>query len=159
MVRPIALTLCCAVCLLAQNKYTGPRPTKADVPYLLHASNLISTEVGEAKEESRKDELANVMRGASSPARTPLAEPIFLLLSDKIAPEKLELYKTTVKNGNREVTIPSNPKKRREMRPIKLSFTKLETGLYRLEVNEELENGEYCLSPSGSMQVFCFQVY
>jgi len=32
-------------------------------------------------------------------------------------------------------------------------------GLYRLEVNESLENGEYGLTPEGANQVFCFQVY
>jgi len=28
-----------------------------------------------------------------------------------------------------------------------------------VEANEMLENGEYSLTPSGSNQVFCFQVY
>ena len=36
-------------------KYTGPRPPKADVPYLLHADNLIETEIGKAKSDERKD--------------------------------------------------------------------------------------------------------
>jgi hypothetical protein len=31
--------------------------------------------------------------------------------------------------------------------------------LYRLEVEESLEPGEYALSAEGSNQVFCFQVY
>jgi hypothetical protein len=31
--------------------------------------------------------------------------------------------------------------------------------LYKLEVEDELENGEYSLSPAGSNQAFCFQVY
>jgi hypothetical protein len=35
----------------------------------------------------------------------------------------------------------------------------LEGKLYRVEANETLENGEYALSPDGSDQVFCFQVY
>jgi hypothetical protein len=35
----------------------------------------------------------------------------------------------------------------------------LEPGLYRVEVNEPLEDGEYCLSPEGSNDVFCFSEY
>ena len=42
--------------------------------------------------------------------------------------------------------------------PIEV-LTKLDDALYRVEVNEVLENGEYSLSPRGSNQVFCFQVY
>ena len=39
-------------------KYTGPRPPKADLPYLKHAENLIPTEVSEAKEEKgKKDDI------------------------------------------------------------------------------------------------------
>jgi hypothetical protein len=29
----------------------------------------------------------------------------------------------------------------------------------KVEVNEPLENGEYCLSPEGSNAVFCFSEY
>ncbi|MBL8295615.1 MAG: hypothetical protein JNN08_27465 [Bryobacterales bacterium] len=148
--------------LLGQNqkKYSGPRPEKADMPYLLHASNLVATEVGEASEEKRKDEVANIVKGAASTARTPLAEPIFLLRSEKLSPDKVELYAMSVKNGNREVVIPTNPKKAKNApKPLRLSMTRLEEGLYRLEANQWLDNGEYCLSPSGTQQVFCFQVY
>ena len=42
---------------------------------------------------------------------------------------------------------------------IIISVSKLESGLYRLEATEALENGSYCLSPSGSQDVFCFDVY
>ena len=31
--------------------------------------------------------------------------------------------------------------------------------LYRIDVNETLENGQYCLSPSGDNRVFCFEVF
>ncbi|MCC6590263.1 MAG: hypothetical protein IT168_26455 [Bryobacterales bacterium] len=140
-------------------KYKGPRPPKADVVYLVHASNLVPTEVSEATEEKRKDDTANIVKGASSPAKTPLAEPIFILESEKLNPDKLELYAMTVKNGNREVAVPNNPKKAKNMKPLRLSMTKLEQNLYRIEANQWLDNGEYCLSPSGSQQVFCFQVY
>ena len=158
--RFLLVTLALTSLALAQKKYTGPRPPKPDLPYLLHASNLVETETGEAREEKRKDEVANVMRGASSPARTPLAEPIFILQTEKLQAERIELYKVAVKNGNREVVIPSAGKRRRDgPRPLRLSVSRLEGSLYRIEANQWLDNGEYCLSPSGSQQVFCFQVY
>jgi len=141
-------------------KYTGPRPPKADIPYLVHASELVSTEVGEAKEDTRKDEMAATVSGAASPVRTPMAEPIFLIATEKLNAEKIELYRMNVKGSAREVVIPTNPKKiKPEMRPVRLSYNRLEPGLYKIEAGQILENGEYCLSPSGSSQVFCFQVY
>ena len=142
-------------------KYTGPKPPKADLPYLLHASTLVPTETNTASEETRKDDTANVVKGSSSPARTPLAEPIFLLSSEKLIPEKLELYRVALsKTGNREVAFPKNAKKMKDgPKPIRLSIAKLESNLYRLEATEALENGSYCLSPSGSQDVFCFDVY
>ena len=147
--------------LQAWQKYTGPRPPKPDIPYLLHASTLLETERTEAKEEQRKDENAAVIDGAASPVKTPIPEPIFLFLSDKIAPEKLEMYKLDVtKSGNREVTFPAAGKKRKDgARPVHLSTSKLDGALYRIEASEVLDQGEYCLSPSGTNQVFCFQVF
>ncbi len=157
------LALAATGLILAQapKKYTGPKPPKPDMPYLLHASNLVPLEKGSAAEESRKDETANVVKGAASTARTPLAEPIFLLASEKLVPEKLELYRVTVsKSGNREVTVPKNPKKMKDAaKPIRLSVAKLDGGLFRLEATEALEIGSYCLSPSGSQDVYCFDVY
>lgn len=157
------LALAATGLILAQapKKYTGPKPPKPDMPYLLHASNLVPLEKGSAAEESRKDETANVVKGAASTARTPLAEPIFLLASEKLVPEKLELYRVTVsKSGNREVTVPKNSKKMKDAaKPIRLSVAKLESGLFRLEATEALEIGSYCLSPSGSQDVYCFDVY
>lgn len=146
-----------AAAALAQ-KYDGPKPPKSDVPYLLHASNLIETEVSEAKEETKKDERIYAVFGPSSPARTPLAEPIFLFESDKIRAEKLNLYRMNVKNGRREIVF--NERKRKDNpRPVILSISRLSGNLYRVEVNEGIDNGEYCLSPDGTNDVFCFQVY
>ena len=134
--------------------YTGPRPPKPDTPYLVHADNLIPTEAGEAKQE-KGDTYA--VAGAASSARTPLAEPIFLLQADKVSAESLELYRLEVKNGRREITL--SGKRRGGSRPLHLQVTKLERNLYRIEAAETLENGEYSLSPSGSNRVFCFEVY
>jgi hypothetical protein len=137
--------------------YTGPRPPKADVLYLVHASNLVSTEVTEASQEGKKDESTFSVAGAASSARTPLAEPIFLLRSEKIRPDALELYRFEVKNGRRQLTL--SRKRSDKSGPFHLSITKLDKDLYRVEADEALENGEYSLSPSGSNAVFCFQVY
>lgn len=139
-------------------KYTGPRPPKPDVLYLVHADTLISTEVSEAKQESKKNDVTNAVPGTSSPARTPLAEPIFIIESDKITPQSLELYKMEVKNGRREVTM-AVKRTRGGPKPLRLSVTRLDKGLWRVEVDQEIENGQYAISPNGSNTVFCFEVY
>ena len=133
--------------------YTGPIPPMTDMIYLVHADNLIPTEAGEAKQD--KGDTYSIS-GVASSARTPLAEPIFLLKSDKLSPESLELYRMDIKGGRRETTV-SN--RRRGARPLHLQVTRLERGLYRIEASETLENGEYALTPAGSNRVFCFEVY
>jgi hypothetical protein len=140
-------------------KYSGPRPPKPDIPYLLHADNLVQTEVTDAKEESKKNETVYTVPGVSSPARTPLAEPIFLLETKTISPERLGLFRLEVKSGRREVTI--SKRGRKSGRPLRLAVTRLDENLYRIEVDENLglENGQYALTPEGSNQVFCFEVY
>jgi len=96
--------------------------------------------------------------GTSSTARTPLSEPIFIIETDKLQPEGLELYKLDVKNGRREVTL-SQKKRRGGPKPLRLTVTRLERGLYKVEAAETLENGQYGISPTGSSRVFCFEVY
>ncbi|HLH19777.1 MAG TPA: hypothetical protein VKX45_21315 [Bryobacteraceae bacterium] len=136
-------------------KYDGPRPPKPDLPYLKHASNLLPTEAAEAKEQKEKSDTLYVVEGAGSPVRTPLASPIFLFVSSKIVPEKLGLYRLDVKGGHREILF--GPKK--QPRPILIEVKHLDGNLYRLEVSDSLEPGEYSLSPEGSNQVFCFAVF
>jgi len=136
-------------------KYTGPRPPKADLPYLKHADNLVPTEAAEAKEEKKKDDILYVVEGANSSAKTPLASPIFLLQAAKLAPERLQLFKLDSKSDRREILFsPKHPPK-----AIRVEVTRLGSDLYRIEVNESLDPGEYSLSPEGSNQVFCFQVF
>lgn len=140
------------------DKYDGPRPAKADIPYLKHAGKLLPLETGEMKEEqTKKDESTMVMSGANSPTRTPLAEPIFLFQSERMDPLRLELYKVETRNGRREIRFkkkgPNGP------RPYKIMINPLVGKLFRIDVNETLDNGQYCFSPSGDNRVYCFEVY
>jgi hypothetical protein len=151
-----------AAAMAAQSKYSGPRPPKPDVPYIVHAGTLVETEVTEAKEEERRDLKTYLLPTPSSPVRTPVPEPIFLLQSEKLSPDKLQLYKLEVKSGRREISFPTNPRRQKDApQPIRLMVTRLEPGLFRLEVNHGmgLENGQYCMSPEGENRVFCFEEY
>ena len=139
-------------------KYTGAWPPKPDVPYLVHVDNLIETEAAEAKNEARGNQRTAWVAGVASPVRTPLAEPIFLIDVQKLVPEKIELYRFDGKRERREVSLQLKSGKGAS-RALRLTVTRVEGKLYRLEANEALENGEYSLSPDGSDQVFCFQVY
>jgi hypothetical protein len=138
-------------------KYDGPRPPKKDVIYLVHADNLVPTETDEAKEEGKKGDPVYTVPGASSPARTPMAEPIFILDSDSIRPDSVELYRMDVKSGHREVKVSGGSK--RNPKALRLQVTKLDRGLFKLEASETLDPGQYALSPTGGNHVFCFEVY
>src|ERR1035438_252482 len=155
-IRCLALCLAAAFAAAAQD-YSGPQPSQTDLPYLKHAENLVPAEVLEAKEEKgKKDDVTYVIAGAASSARTPLASPIFLLRTDKLVADKLSLYKLEARNGRREITF--SPKK--QPKTIRIELTRLNTNkLYRLEVEESLEPGEYAFSAEGSNQVYCFQVF
>ena len=157
-IRFFLLLLAASYVVSGADKYTGPRPPKPDVPYLLHADHLVPTEVSQAREENRKSETVYLISGASSSAHTPLAEPILIMEAQQISPERMELYKLDVRNGNREVSI-SQKRRKGSSRPIHVLVTPLAGKLYRIEADEPLENGEYALSPDGSNQVFCFEIY
>jgi hypothetical protein len=156
MLRRLVLVVICSGTLFGQ-KYNGPRPEKADLPYLVHADNLTPTEAGEAKDENRKGDHIAMVPGATSSAATPLASPIFIIRVDKMNPDQLEIYKLEAKNGNREVLL--SHKGKTAARPVISTVTKVGDDLYKLEVNQELSNGEYSISPQGSNVVFCFRVY
>jgi hypothetical protein len=143
--------------LLAQD-YTGPTPPKADVPYLLHASTLIETQVSEAQKETKKNSTLYWVDGAESTAKTPLAEPIFIIRIEKLNPDKIELYHFEVNKGRRELELKDRPGKN-DAHPLHVAVTKLGKDLYKIEASEQLENGEYSLSPDTSNNVFSFQVY
>ena len=131
------MLMCGAAAAFAQ-KYDGPRPAKADIPYIKHADSLLATEVGEASEEHRKDDIVYVVSGAASTVKTPLASPILLFQSDKINPDKLQLFKLETKNGRREILF--SHKKKQATMPIRTDVTKLSAdGLYRIEVVSSLD--------------------
>jgi hypothetical protein len=157
MYHLLALVLLAATASFAQ-EYNGPPPEQSDYPYLLHAENLIPTEKTMARQEDRKKDTAYVVSGTSSPARTPLAEPIFIIQSDQIQPQDIQLYDMDVEKGNRETVFPKKPGKKTP-RPRYLTFRQIEGGMYWIEVNEWLDNGQYCLTPRGANDVFCFEVY
>jgi len=135
-------------------KYDGPRPPQPDLPYLKHATNLIPTEASEAKEQKKKDETLYTIEGANSPVKTPLAEPILLFRADKIVVDSLQLFKLESKGGRREILMT-----RKSGQPIRMEVTRLDKDLYKLEVDESLEPGEYSISPNNSNKVFCFAVF
>lgn len=152
------LTFGVALGCFAADRYTGPRPPKTDIPYLMHADNLIEPESAVATSEQRKDATVAILNGATSSVKTPLAEPVFIIKTEKFQPDKFEAYKLEVKNGKREVVI-SHKKSRNVQRPVYLAVTRLDDRLYRIEVDEPLENGEYTLSPEGSDATFSFSIY
>lgn len=111
-----------------------------------------------AAQESHKDSSVAVINGASSPVRTPLSEPIFIIRTDRLQADRIECYKLESKNGKREVVI-GQKKGRGVSHPIYLAVTRLDDRLYKIEVDEPLENGEYSLTPQGSDQTFSFAIY
>jgi hypothetical protein len=164
---PKAAAVCACLLLLSSlaagqaarnpKKWTGPRPEKPDVPFLLHVDKLIETESGMATEGKSKDGSLYTVPGAGSPVKTPMAEPIFLFQAGKINPERLALFRMEVKGGQRSLLLPEPGKRKKDSaRPVFMLVTALDRGLFKIEVNEYLPDGEYCLSPDGSNQVFCF---
>lgn len=153
--RLILLSLAVAVCATAQ-KYDGPKPPKPDLPYLKHADNLIPTESVMAKEEKKKDDTTYIVDGAASSAKTPLAAPTFLMQAGSLTPSRLQLFKLEVKGGHRQLYFPA----KKPPQAIRIVVTRLSSeGIWKIEVDESLEPGEYSLSPEGTNQAFCFQVF
>jgi hypothetical protein len=156
--RRLIPALLLAMAAFAQQKYTGPRPPKPDLPYLVHADNLVPTEAGEAKEQKgKKEEITYIVGGANSSAKTPLASPIFLVETQQLAADKLQLYKLESKNGQRQIMF--SKKKKATAQPILIETKPIGPSLYRIEVEQTLAPGEYAITPDGTNQVFCFAVF
>jgi len=154
----VVIPLLLSAGLLAED-YKGPRPPKPDLPYLLHASELVATEPANASQENQKKSANYTIAGANSSAKTPLAEPIFILEAKQLDPATLELWRFDVKNGVRTLALSSGRHGKSSSGPFHLAVTKIGDRLFRIEVQDMLENGEYSLSPTGSNIAFCFQVY
>lgn len=162
--RRTLLALCClavavAVTATAQKKYTGPRPAKPDVPFLLIIDKLIEVESAMAQESSAKNSTTYTVSGESSNVRSPVPEPVFLFQAEKLNPERLSLFRMNPAGGKRSLTIPTGKKPKNAPVPVYFLTTPLDGGLFRIEVNEYIPPGEYCFSPDGSNQVFCFTTY
>jgi hypothetical protein len=87
-----------------------------------------------------------------------MSEPIFLFRTERLNPDKLSLYRMTVEGGQRVLSFPNKPGKD-SPKAVYMMLTPLDRGLFKLEVNEFIDDGEYCLSPEGSNAVFCFTTY
>ena len=155
MIRWILPLVTLAASAAQTPKYTGPVPPQSDFPYLKHADNLVETEAVEFKEEKTKDDVLYSAPGESSPAKTPLALPVFLIKADKLNPERLQMYRLDSKDGHREITL-SGEKKAGVIHVLVRRLTA--DGLYRLDVTDDLDSGQYVLSLSGTDQGFCFTI-
>ncbi len=149
----LLLSIMVAACAATAQKYDWPKPPKPDLPYLKHASTLLPTEAVATKTQKKRDETLYTVDGANSPARTPLAAPIFLFDSGKINPANLLLFQLESKNGHREFVVRSTEE------PIRIEVAPLGGTLYKIEPYNGLDPGEYALLASDSNQVFCFAVF
>jgi len=136
---------------------SGPKPEKKDVPYLVHTNSLVETEIIKPGAAEAAAGTVYSVPGESSPARTPLALPVFLLDASGIQPQTPRLIRLTSKAGHREAIVLKKPDPNDAQ--ILLTVTNLGAGLYRFEVVNEIENGEYALIAPGSPLLFCFTVF
>ncbi len=159
------LTLCTVVVALTlagqqsagTNKLGVPNPSKPDVPYLIHGSDIQELEVLMAQRDETKNQTIYWLPGTSASTRTPLAGPEFLMDSQDIHPRDLELYRFEVSKGRRELLYRN--KKKVVAQPFFLHLEAVQDRVARIRVNASLEPGEYGLTPEGSDSVFVFSVF
>ncbi len=155
LLRALACGLIPVLAALAQS---FPEPPKPDVPFLIHAGNLVETETNEATDESDEKETRYAVPGPTSPARTPLALPELAMKPETVDPGLLELYRFEPVDGRREILL--KRKKKILARPFHVTALPSDRkGVYRLRVAQTLEPGEYCLTPQGANAVYCFTVF
>lgn len=135
-----------------------PTPPEDDLPFLIHATNLVPTVRAEAHQEETKKELFYWVAGERSGATTPLAFPEFLFKSVEIEPEALALYRFEIVDGRREVLFSKKNKVLARPYNLTLSIEDRDQRVARIRVSQTLRAGEYCLTPDGSNSVFCFTV-
>lgn len=155
---PALLAIAAILPAYSEVSYNGPKPAKPDVVYLMHGDTIVETDQLEAAQSEDKKKTVYTVTGPSATARTPLSEPIFLILPGKIKPEQLSLFPMKIEKGNRVISFHTKPDDD-DPQPVPLLFQNRKDGSVIIEANRYLENGEYCLSPSGANTVFCFQVY
>jgi hypothetical protein len=146
-----------AIGLAAQTRKALPKPEKKDVLYLVHASNLVQTEIVRPVPKDNGDSTTWSIPGESSLAKTPLALPLMTIDAAMIAPEKLQMYQFQQNGSRRELTL--KKKGPSETEPVLITISNISGSLYRIEVVNEVENGEYGLTVPGSNQFFCFTVF
>jgi hypothetical protein len=154
----LCLTVLAETVFATNRDYNGPEPQQADLPYLVHADHLLPTEQAEARDESDRKRYRYRVSGTSSSVRTPMPEPMFLIRAESLAVDRLQLYPMEIEKGARQIEFRKKPSDK-DPRPIPLTYKERDDGLIWMEVNQILDNGEYCLSPQGTNTVFCFQVY
>jgi hypothetical protein len=113
--------------------------------------------VQKASQTNSKEGQVFFVSGVTSPVRTPLAEPIFLFSPDYFRAEQLGLFRFEVRNGRREVVISGKHKRDDAEGVFHLSLRRLEEDLFRIEVSDMLNPGEYALSPEGDTLRFASQ--
>jgi hypothetical protein len=145
----------------AQQKTTGPKPPKNDLPYLLQADKLIPAEAQSVSRSGSKDDQTITVSGTTSPARTPLPEPIFLFSPGQISATQLELIRFQVANGRRQWSKNKHesPQEAEPEEILRLTLRPLSEGVIRIEAAEMLNSGEYALIPRGQNTAFCFTVF
>ena len=158
MARLLIIAILFVAVLAGQSKYTGPKPPKKNVPYLVHAGNPVEIETSTALQIINNDLITYVISGEKSTARTPLASPIFVIDSTGITDvEKLRLFRLEAKDGHRTVTF--HNKGQRGAMPLRIQIIPIPGGLQQIEVVDTLSPGQYALTPDGTNQVFCFEVF
>lgn len=163
LARLFTIAILFATLLAAGQEYAGPPPPRKDTPYLVQADNLIETEVSTARKHTARQEVTYIIPGDRSKARTPVASPILIVETENPPSvsgwdaEALRLFRLQVKNGHREIGF--DYKGKSGTVPLRADIMRISTNLYRIEVVDGLVPGEYALSPDGSNQVFCFEVF
>jgi hypothetical protein len=148
-----------ATMIMAQQKDAAPKPPKTDLPYLLEGNKLIPTDTQAATRS--KDDQTITVAGATSSARTPLPEPVFLFSPGQLAAAQFELFHFQILKDHRQWTkgAQDRPDNDAPEDTIRLTLRPAGSGLVRIEAAEMLNPGEYALIARGQNKAFCFTVF
>ena len=144
----------------AQQKSSGPKPPKSDLPYLLEAEKLIPTDAQQVTRSGAKNDETITVNGTTSSARTPLPEPIFLFAPGQINASDFELIQFQVVNGKRQWKKGQPTNSGDEPEPVlRLTLRPVGEGVIRIEAAAMLNPGQFALVPRGKNTAFCFTVF